>query len=87
MEKYRLHLKESVAKDLQRIPGKDLKRILKSIESLCVQPRPVGCEKLSIQEKYRLRQGDYRIVYELLDNNCDIIIVKVGYRRSEYKNL
>lgn len=87
MEKYRLRFKESVAKDLQRIPAKNLKRILKSIESLRAQPRPTGCEKLSIQEKYRLRQGDYRIVYEILDNNCDIIIVKVGYRRSVYKNL
>jgi mRNA interferase RelE/StbE len=85
MVSYELRIKESVAKDLRRIPAKDIERILQRIESLHAQPRPVGCEKLSSLERYRLRQGDYRIVYEILDNEFIIIVVKVSHRRSAYK--
>lgn len=85
MVSYELRIKESVAKDLRRIPAKDLERILQPIESLHTQPRPAGCEKLSSLERYRLRQGDYRIVYEILDNEFIIIVVKVSHRRSSYK--
>ncbi|MDT8283352.1 MAG: type II toxin-antitoxin system RelE/ParE family toxin [Gammaproteobacteria bacterium] len=86
MEKYSLVFKKSVAKDLRNIPNKDVKRILKSIELLCDNPRADGCIKLSGQERYRVRQGVYRIVYEIQDTELIILIVKVAHRSVIYKN-
>jgi len=74
MEKYRLSFKKSVAKDLRDIPNKDVKRILKSIEILCENPRADGCIKFSGQERYRVRQGVYRIVYEIQDTELIILV-------------
>lgn len=85
MASYELRFKESVARDFRRIPHGDVERILQRIDSLRTCPRPAGCEKLSFQEKYRLRQGDYRIVYEIRDHECIIIIVKIGHRSVVYK--
>ncbi|MCC5866147.1 MAG: type II toxin-antitoxin system RelE/ParE family toxin [Wenzhouxiangella sp.] len=86
MERYRLEFRRSVAKDLRAIPKKDLQRILKRIEALPDDPRPAGCEKLSGLERYRLRQGQYRILYEIVDEKLLITVVKVGHRRSVYKS-
>lgn len=74
-----------MAKDLRRIPNKDLKRILKRIESLSADPRPPGCEKLSAQERYRVRQGVYRILYEIHDRHLVVVVVKIGHRREVYR--
>jgi len=87
MANYRLVFKKSVAKDLRPIPNQDVKRILERIEALATDPRPVGCEKLSGQDKYRIRQGIYRIIYEIRDKELIITIVKVGHRREVYKNI
>ena len=57
MEKYKIIVKKSVAKDLRPLPKKDIAAILKCIESLKEEPRPFGCEKLSGQERYRIRKG------------------------------
>lgn len=85
MASYELTFKKSVAKDLRPIPGKDLKRLLAKIETLTHNPRPAGCEKLSGQERYRIRQGQYRIIYEIQDHRLVILIVKVGHRRNGYR--
>ena len=85
MEKYEVRLKRSVAKDLRAIPVKDVARILRRIEALKVEPRPPGVEKLSGQEKYRIRQGVYRILYEILNNELLIVVVKIGHRRDVYR--
>ncbi|MDD5452382.1 MAG: type II toxin-antitoxin system RelE/ParE family toxin [Desulfovibrionales bacterium] len=77
MAGYNIFLRHSVAKDLDGIPKKDLRRIIDRIRSLVHDPRPSGCEKLSGQERYRIRQGRYRIVYSIQDNNLTIWIVKV----------
>lgn len=84
MANYKLQVKRSVAKDLHHIPKRDIARILKRIESLATEPRPVGCEKLSGQERYRIRQGNYRIVYEIFDHEVRVVVVKVGHRRYVY---
>lgn len=84
MARYSLVVKESVAKDFRGIPKHDVLRILKAIESLADEPRPVGCEKLSSQEKYRVRQGVYRIIYEVQDRQLIVCVVKVGHRRKVY---
>jgi mRNA interferase RelE/StbE len=82
---YRISFKESVQKDLSAIPKKDLKKILNRIQSLKDQPRPPGCEKLTGQERYRLRQGRYRILYSIQDDDLSIWIVKVGHRKDVYR--
>ena len=86
MAKYEIVFKRSVAKDLRKIPSKDLSRILKVIEQLADNPRPAGFEKLSSQERYRIRQGDYRVLYEIKESRLILIIVKVGHRRDIYRN-
>jgi len=86
MEKYSLTFKKSVAKDLRSLPKIDIKRILKCIETLCENPRADGCIKLSGQERYRVRQGTYRIIYEIIETELIIMVVKVAHRSAVYKN-
>ena len=85
MAGYRVFFKKSVQKDLSAIPKEDLKRILSRIQSLEEEPRPPGCEKLTDQERYRLRQGRYRIVYSIQDDELSVWIVKVGHRKDIYR--
>lgn len=84
MAKYKIEFKRSVYKDLKPIPKADLARVLKRIKSLENGPRGPGSEKLSGQERYRVRQGVYRIVYEIEDNLLIVIVVKVGHRGNVY---
>jgi mRNA interferase RelE/StbE len=85
MEPYRVIIRKSVSKDLKGIPKKDVRRILAAIKSLADDPRPPGTKKLSGQERYRLRQGSYRIVYEIEDDKLIICVVRVGDRRDVYR--
>lgn len=85
MARYELVVKRSVAKDLRRIPNPDVARILERIEALRDDPRPLGCEKLSGQERYRIRQGAYRILYEVLDGRLIVTVVKVAHRKRVYR--
>ncbi len=85
MEKFEVIFRQSVAKDLRQIPKKDIKRILQRIEALRSEPRPPGVEKLSGQEKYRIRQGVYRILYEIRNNELIVVVVKIGHRRDVYR--
>ncbi len=66
-------------------PKKDLSKIIKRIGELADDPRPPGCEKLTGQDRYRLRQGRYRIVYSILDNKLTVWVVKVGHRKHIYR--
>ena len=86
MAKYSLAFKKSVAKDLRSIPKKDIKRILKCVELLSTDPRAEGCIKLAGQECYRVRQGVYRIIYEIQETELVIMIVKIAHRSVVYKN-
>ena len=85
MESYRIVVKKSVSKDLKKIPKKDVRRILEAIESLAQDPRPPQSKKLSGQERYRLRQGNYRILYSIEDEKLVVQVVKVGNRRDVYR--
>ena len=85
MAAYSIFFKDSVRKDLAAIPKNDLQRIIERIGNLAENPRPLGCEKLSGQEKYRLRQGNYRIIYSIEDNQLIVWVVKVGHRREVYR--
>ncbi|WP_054773033.1 type II toxin-antitoxin system RelE family toxin [Methylogaea oryzae] len=85
MARYELRIRPSVAKDLRDIPPADVRRILARIEALQNDPRPAGAEKLSAQERYRLRQGNYRILYTVADAEVVVEVVKVGHRRDVYR--
>ena len=86
MASYELVFKKSVAKDFRSIPKKDVARILQRIEALREDPRGEGCAKLSAQERYRVRQGVYRIVYEIRENELIVMVVKIGHRSTVYKS-
>lgn len=86
MAKYRLLFKKSVAKDLRLIPKKDVARILKCFDALSEDPRAPGCERLSGLERYRVRQGAYRIIYEIQDDKLIVVVVKVAHRRDVYRD-
>jgi mRNA interferase RelE/StbE len=85
MGKYKVVLRKSVALDLRRIPNRDLRKILAAIKSLSEEPRPSGVEKLSGQEKCRVRQGNYRIIYEINGDEIIVVVVKVGHRKDVYR--
>ena len=85
MGSYRIELKKSVLKDLAAIPRKDLHKILAVIRSLAGNPRPPQAKKLSGREQYRLRQGDYRILYAIQDDVLIVFVVAVGHRRDIYR--
>ena len=85
MDVYKIFFKKSVEKDFKAIPQNELKKIIKRIGGLANDPRPQGCEKLTGQDRYRLRQGRYRIVYSIQDNKLTIWVVKVGHRKDIYR--
>jgi mRNA interferase RelE/StbE len=79
---YKLLIKPSAARELEALPAKDRGRIVAKIQGLANNPRPPGSEKLSGEEKYRLRQGDYRVLYSVQDASTTVTIVKIGHRRE-----
>ena len=85
MEKYKITFKKSVAKDLKSLPKSDIKRILSKIVSLSENPRRKGAIKLSGENLYRIRQGLYRIIYEISENELVVQVIKVGHRSDVYK--
>jgi len=82
---YRLEVKRSAAKEIADLPKADCQRVVAKIQLLAGEPRPNGCEKLSGAEKYRVRQGNYRILYAIDDSTKVVIIVKVGHRKGVYR--
>jgi mRNA interferase RelE/StbE len=85
MAGFKVYFKKSVEKDFSGIPKKDLQRIIKLIGSLADNPRPVGCEKLTGQERFRVRQGRYRIIYSIQDDEVTVWVVKVAHRKDVYR--
>ena len=85
MGSYRILIKSSAVKEIEAIPQRDRQRVIARIQGLSGNPRPPGCEKLSGQDKFRLRQGVYRILYSVNDNEPSLLIVKVGHRREVYR--
>jgi len=85
---YKLRIKKSAAKELEAISRKsDRQRVAKRIEGLAEDPRPPGCKRLSGSERYRVRQGSYRIVYAIEDDELIVYVVKIGDRKSVYRGL
>lgn len=85
MANYNVRIKKSAIKELEAIPTKDRRRVVTKIESLAGNPRPAGAEKLTGEDKYRLRQGDYRILYEIVDSELIVTVVRIGNRQDVYR--
>jgi len=82
---YDLRIKPSAVKELEDLQAKDRRRLVSKIQNLAEEPRPRGCEKLSGKDRYRLRQGDFRILFEVDDDAQAVIVVKIGHRRDVYR--
>lgn len=85
MAKYRIEIKRSAVKEIEKLPSRDLKQILKRIEGLAENPRPNDAKKLSGEEKYRIRFGGYRILYLIEDGVLIVYVFKVAHRREVYR--
>ena len=86
MARFEILIKRSAAKEIQAIPRKkDRQRIVRKIRQLAEDPRPSGCQKLSGRDRYRIRQGAYRIVYSVEDDRLIVYVVKVGHRSDVYR--
>jgi mRNA interferase RelE/StbE len=86
MANYKISINNSAAKEIESIDSrKNRQAVIDKIFSLANNPRAAGCVKLSAQEKYRVRQGDYRILYHIFDEQIEIVVVKVGHRSKVYK--
>jgi mRNA interferase RelE/StbE len=84
MGSYRVEIKRSAGKELQRLRTGDKRRVISRIRALAKDPRPSGAKKLSGEEKYRIRQGNYRILYEVHDNIITVVVVRIAHRREAY---
>ena len=85
MTLYSIRFGESFQKDINKIPQKDRKKLLARIDKLAIEPRPYGYEKLSGMEYYRVRQGNYRIIYSIRDTELIVLIIKIGHRKDIYR--
>ncbi len=86
MANYKLTISSTAEKTLKKVPKKDLRKIIELIQSLAIQPRPLGCRKLSGEEDtYRVRQGNYRVIYEIKDQKLIVLVLKIGHRKDIYR--
>jgi len=84
--RYRINIKPSAVREIETIPQqKSRQRIVKRIEALADDPRPPGCEKLTGQDRYRVRQGQYRVLYSAEDDTLVVYVIKVGHRSDVYR--
>ena len=86
MGRYRVEVKRSAVKEIEALSSRDMKAVLDKISSLADNPRPHNCQKLSGREQYRIRRGNYRILYYIEDDILIVYIVKVGHRKDVYGN-
>ena len=85
MANYELLIKRSAAKELEALPTTHRRRVAARIRQLSATPRLPGVEKLSGAEQNRIRQGDYRVLYEIDDGRKTVTIVRIGHRRDVYR--
>ncbi|MCK5719403.1 MAG: type II toxin-antitoxin system RelE/ParE family toxin [Thiomargarita sp.] len=85
MVKYKIEVKKSAEKELRKLPQKNLIKILEKITSLSSDPHPIGSIKLTNQERYRIRIGNYRVLYTIEDDILTIYIIKIGHRKEIYR--
>jgi mRNA interferase RelE/StbE len=86
MEKFEIRFKRSVVKELLKLPRNDNRKVMARINGLSENPRASGCEKLAGHESYRVRQGDYRIIYTIDDGRVIVEVIRIGHRRDVYRH-
>jgi len=85
---YQIQIKRSAQKELEVLPKRNQRRIVRAIESLIEDPRPPGVRKIvGGEDLYRLRVGDYRVLYQIQEAVLTIWAIRIGYRRDIYKHL
>ena len=82
---YEVRFARPVAKELRRLDRREAKRVVETVEALADDPRPTGAEKVQGSPYLRIRVGNYRIVYEVRDEELVVLVVKVGHRREVYR--
>jgi mRNA interferase RelE/StbE len=85
MASYELVVRTSAEKELRSVPKGDLRRIVRKVRALAANPTPPGCVRLEGERRYRLRQGDWRILYEIDHEAKTVTVVKIGHRREVYR--
>ena len=85
MADYKVLIKKSAAKELEAVPRKDREKLITKIRNLANNPRPPGSEKLAGDDKYRIRQGVYRVLYEVDDTTVMVTVVRIAHRREVYR--
>ncbi len=85
MDGYKVLIKPSAVKELEDIPRRDRERVARRIQKFAGDPRPPGCAKLSAEEKYRIRQGECRVIYAIDDEARTVLVVKIAHRREAYR--
>jgi mRNA interferase RelE/StbE len=84
--RYELFIERRAQKQLAKIPEPDRGRIVAAVEGLAEEPRPLGVKKLTGREAWRIRVGDYRIIYEIHDKNLMVLVIALGHRRDIYRS-
>jgi mRNA interferase RelE/StbE len=82
---YKISIRRKAQKQLAKIPVSDYKKIKRAILDLAADPRPPGSKKLKGRTGWRIRQGDYRVIYEIQDDQLIVIVLDVGNRRDIYR--
>jgi mRNA interferase RelE/StbE len=86
MTKYRIEVSATAERQLKKIQREDAVRILRSMSLLASEPRPDGCRKMSgYDHLYRIRVGNYRVIYEITEKQIVVVILKIGRRREGYR--
>jgi mRNA interferase RelE/StbE len=83
--KYQLLIERSAQKELSKVPHQDRARIIAAIQGLSEDPRPSGVKKLTGRNAWRIRVGNYRVIYEIQDNSLVVLVVSVGHRKEIYR--
>jgi mRNA interferase RelE/StbE len=82
---YKILLRPSAVKDLDQLPDKEVNRLLSHIKNLSAEPRPIGIQKLSNQDGFRIRSGNYRVLFEVNDKLQTVYIYRIKHRKEVYR--
>jgi len=82
---YKVNIRRKAQKQLAKIPANDYKKVKQAIMDLEHDPRPPGAQKLKGRPGWRIRQGDYRVIYEIQDDNLIVLVLEVGDRKDIYR--
>ena len=82
---YRIDYAPAAAKQLRKFDREIYVRIRPVIDALANDPRPSGCTMLTVEKRYRIRVGDFRIVYEIHDSKLVVLVIRIGHRSSVYR--